>query len=121
MLFWSSELTSDNHKGCSMHLCFIESIVPNRLWCRLKDHVHPAAGDGLWGSQNEVPSFLYAMPSSTGHVFLEETCLVAKPALPFATLKRRLHRRMDAMGLKVGPLICSCTSLLNKDTTPLSQ
>ena len=65
--------------------------------------MHPAAGEGLWGTQREVPSFLYAMPSSSGRVFLEETCLVAKPALPFATLKRRLHRRMAAMGLKVRP------------------
>jgi lycopene epsilon-cyclase len=63
--------------------------------------MHPAAGEGLWGTQGEVPSFLYAMPSKDGRMFLEETCLVAKPALPFATLKRRLHRRMAAMGIKV--------------------
>ena len=72
--------------------------------CRIEVGMHPAAGEGLWGTQREVPSFLYAMPSSSGRVFLEETCLVAKPALPFATLKRRLHRRMAAMGLKVRPL-----------------
>ncbi len=65
------------------------------------------AGEGLWGTQREVPSFLYAMPVSGRRVFLEETCLVAKPPLPFSTLKRRLHRRLDAMGLKVpGPLYC---------------
>jgi lycopene epsilon-cyclase len=34
-------------------------------------------------------------------VFLEETCLVAKPPLPFNTLKRRLQRRLEAMDLKV--------------------
>jgi lycopene epsilon-cyclase len=34
-------------------------------------------------------------------VFLEETCLVAKPALPFAVLKRRLERRLQAMGIQV--------------------
>ncbi|BDA47628.1 Lycopene epsilon cyclase, chloroplastic [Coccomyxa sp. Obi] len=62
---------------------------------------HPVAGEGLWGTRREVPSFLYAMPTAPGRVFLEETCLVAKPALPFATLKRRLHRRLDAMGIKV--------------------
>ena len=45
------------------------------------------------------------MPLQSGKVFLEETCLVAKPALPFATLKRRLHRRLSAMGLKVGAYI----------------
>jgi Lycopene cyclase protein len=62
---------------------------------------HPNAGDGLWGTENEVPSFLYAMPLEANRVFLEETCLVAKPALPFATLKRRLERRLMAMGIKV--------------------
>lgn len=70
-------------------------------FCRLKDHEHPAAGDGVWGSQQEVPSFLYAMPLQPGRVFLEETCLVTKPALPFAVLKRRLERRLKAMGIKV--------------------
>ena len=85
---------------------------------RLKDHQHPVAGAGLWGSQNEVPSFLYAMPSKSGHVFLEETCLVAKPALPFATLKRRLHRRMDAMGLKVLPPKCSQKPQKNDPYSP---
>ncbi len=48
-----------------------------------------------------MPSFLYAMPTDGGRsVFLEETCLVAKPALPFAVLKRRLERRLAAMGIK---------------------
>lgn len=51
---------------------------------------HPNAGDGTWGTSEEIPSFLYAMPLGGNRVFLEETCLVAKPALPFATLKRRL-------------------------------
>lgn len=62
---------------------------------------HPNAGDGLWGSSEEVPTFLYAMPLGGNRVFLEETCLVAKPALPFAVLKRRLERRLDAMGVTV--------------------
>lgn len=64
---------------------------------RLVPGEHPNAGDGLWGTCREVPSFLYAMPLSDGSVFLEETCLVAKPALPFSVLKRRLHRRLAAM------------------------
>lgn len=72
-----------------------------RICDRLEAARHPAGGCGLWGTQREVPSFLYAMPCSSSRVFLEETCLVAKPALPFATLKRRLHRRIAAMGLKV--------------------
>jgi hypothetical protein len=54
-----------------------------------------------------VPSFLYGMPLQPGRVFLEETCLVTKPALPFAVLKRRLERRLKAMGIKVCcPLLC---------------
>ena len=34
-------------------------------------------------------------------VFLEETCLVARPPLPFSTLKRRLQRRLAAAGVEV--------------------
>ena len=68
---------------------------------RLVPGAHPAGGEGLWGTEREPPSFLYAMPLGEGRVFLEETCLVAKPPLPFSTLKRRLHRRLAAMGLKV--------------------
>ncbi len=71
-----------------------------RLRCRLRRGEHPAAGGGLWGTRREVPSFLYAMPLAGARVFLEETCLVAKPAPPFSVLKRRLHRRLAAMGLK---------------------
>lgn len=69
---------------------------------RLQPQQHPNGGDGLWGTAGETPSFLYAMPLGGGRVFLEETCLVARPALPFATLKRRLQRRCDALGIKVG-------------------
>ena len=50
-----------------------------------------------------MPSFLYGMPLGNGRVFLEETCLVSKPGLPFATLKRRLERRLDAMNIKANP------------------
>ncbi len=57
---------------------------------RVQPGAHPNAGDGVWGTSGEVPSFLYAMPLGGNRVFLEETCLVAKPALPFAVLKRRL-------------------------------
>ncbi|KIZ06110.1 hypothetical protein MNEG_1848 [Monoraphidium neglectum] len=68
---------------------------------RLDSGNHPNANDGLWGAAGEAPSFLYAMPLGGGRVFLEETCLVARPALPFRVLKRRLQRRMAAMGIKV--------------------
>lgn len=53
---------------------------------------HPDGGDGMWNSHGEAPSFLYGMPLGHNRVFLEETCLVAKPPLPFAQLKRRLTR-----------------------------
>lgn len=62
---------------------------------------HPNGAAGLWGTEKEVPSFLYAMPLGGNRVFLEETCLVAKPALPFAVLKRRLERRCEALGLRI--------------------
>lgn len=62
---------------------------------------HQNGGEGLWGTEGEVPSFLYAMHLGGNRVFLEETCLVAKPPLPFAVLKRRLDRRLAALGIKV--------------------
>lgn len=62
---------------------------------------HQNGAAGLWGTEKETPSFLYAMPLGGNRVFLEETCLVAKPELPFAVLKRRLHRRCEALGIKI--------------------
>lgn len=35
----------------------------------------------------KLPTFLYAMPFSTTRIFLEETSLVARPAVPFLVLK----------------------------------
>ena len=61
---------------------------------------HPNWDPNL-GSCAEAPSFLYAMPLPDGQVFLEETCLVARPTLPFSALKRRLHRRCAAMGITI--------------------
>ena len=68
---------------------------------RQRSGEHQNGGEGLWGTDREAPSFLYAMPLGGARVFLEETCLVARPALPFAVLKRRLERRCAALGLKV--------------------
>nr|QBY35646.1 lycopene epsilon-cyclase [Dunaliella salina] len=68
---------------------------------RIKSGAHPAGDNNLWGTRGEVPSFRYAMPLGGNRVFLEETCLVAKPALPFKVLKRRLERRLKAMGVRV--------------------
>lgn len=49
----------------------------------------------------KLPTFLYAMPFSPTCVFLEETSLVAKPAVPFPELKRRLEARMQHLGIKI--------------------
>ena len=55
-----------------------------------------------WSSDDEVPSFLYAMPiEGTTKVFLEETCLVARPVLPFDILQQRLRRRCEALGMTI--------------------
>lgn len=69
--------------------------------CRQQPGKSQHGSNGLWGTSGETPSFLYAMPLGGSRVFLEETCLVARPALPFATLKRRLERRCAALGIKV--------------------
>ena len=57
------------------------------------------------------------MPVNDGRVFLEETCLVAKPPLPFSVLKRRLERRISAMGLKV-PLYNKSLTVKIPEETP---
>ena len=56
----------------------------------------------------KLPTFLYAMPFSPTCVFLEETSLVAKPAVPFPELKRRLDARMKHLGIKITK-VDSCT------------
>jgi len=38
-------------------------------------------------SNRKLPTFLYAMPFSDTRIFLEETSLVARPAVPFPDLK----------------------------------
>lgn len=49
----------------------------------------------------KLPTFLYAMPFSENKVFLEETSLVARPAVGFEDLKQRLEARMKWLGIKV--------------------
>ncbi len=48
-----------------------------------------------------VPTFLYAFPLRDGRLFVEETALAARPALPLDGLEARLRRRLDARGVKV--------------------
>jgi len=52
-------------------------------------------------SEQENPTFLYAMPMSSTRVFFEETCLASKDAMPFDVLKKRLMYRLDAMGVRI--------------------
>lgn len=65
-------------------------------------------GNNDWGTQGEVPTFNYAMrlgpgdAPGTDRVFLEETCLVSRDPLPFSVLKRRLTRRAEALGVRIG-------------------
>ena len=47
----------------------------------------------------DAPSFLYAVPLGGGRVLLEETCLVGRPAIPLAELRRRLEARLAARGV----------------------
>eukprot|EP00249_Psilotum_nudum_P021041 c27948_g2_i1 orf=254-2071(-) len=50
---------------------------------------------------DEPPTFLYVMPLSTTRVFFEETCLAARPAMPFDLLKGRLQSRLEKMGIQI--------------------
>jgi len=52
-------------------------------------------------SNKKLPTFLYVMPFSPTKVFLEETSLVAKPAIGFKDLKDRLDARLEHLGIKV--------------------
>ncbi|MEY3463311.1 MAG: hypothetical protein RLZZ468_1089 [Cyanobacteriota bacterium] len=47
------------------------------------------------------PTFLYAMDLGGGSFFVEETSLALAPAVPFDTLRRRLHQRLAHRGVAV--------------------
>lgn len=51
------------------------------------------------------PSFLYAMRLPGGLLFLEETVLAARPAVPAETLERRLRERIRRLGVPEGPAL----------------
>jgi lycopene cyclase-like protein len=48
---------------------------------------------------DDLSTFLYAMRLPDGRAFVEETTLVARPAVPIPTLERRLARRLAALGV----------------------
>ncbi|WP_415974817.1 lycopene cyclase family protein [Rhodococcus sp. 077-4] len=48
----------------------------------------------------EAPSFLYAVALDDDRILLEETCLVGRPALDLAVLRKRLHHRLANRNVK---------------------
>ncbi|XP_066312041.1 lycopene epsilon cyclase, chloroplastic-like [Miscanthus floridulus] len=52
-------------------------------------------------TEQENPTFLYAMPMSSTRVFFEETCLASKDAMSFDLLKKRLMYRLNMMGVRI--------------------
>lgn len=52
-----------------------------------------------------APSFLYAMPMPDGRVFVEETVLVARPAIAPPLLEARLRRRCSALGIATDRIV----------------
>jgi lycopene beta-cyclase len=62
---------------------------------------HAAPYPPMRAANEAVPTFLYAMPFSPTSVFLEETSLVARPAVAFDDLKQRLNARLAHLGVKV--------------------
>ncbi|KAG2488086.1 hypothetical protein HYH03_013389 [Edaphochlamys debaryana] len=65
------------------------------------DHTHSSGLESMRKSNEDLPTFLYAMPFSKTKVFLEETSLVSRPAVPFPELKARLDARLEWLGIKV--------------------
>lgn len=62
------------------------------------DFRYPDHSASEWRQQ---PSFLYAMPFDDTTLFVEETSLAASPPMSLETLRARLHRRLDWMGVEV--------------------
>ncbi|MFW2388406.1 MAG: lycopene cyclase family protein [Polyangiales bacterium] len=55
----------------------------------------PATPDSI-----EPASFLYALPLSDGRLFVEETSLARRPAVPLELLRVRLESRLASLGLE---------------------
>lgn len=55
----------------------------------------------MQAANERLPTFLYVMPFAKNKVFLEETSLVARPAIDFPELKERLEARLKWLGIKV--------------------
>ncbi len=58
--------------------------------------------------RDDLSTFLYAMRLPDGRAFVEETTLVARPAVPVSRLEGRLARRLEMLGISefstIGPI-----------------
>ncbi|KAH7671354.1 capsanthin/capsorubin synthase protein [Dioscorea alata] len=52
-----------------------------------------------------TPTFLYAMPLSSGLIFLEETSLVSRPVMSYREVKQRMVARLRHLGIKVKSVV----------------
>jgi lycopene beta-cyclase len=104
-------------------LLYISPLPPSQgaygILCEVESH--PFEGDKMlfmdWRDDHtfdepemraanaRLPTFLYAMPMGPNRLFLEETSLVARPAVPFDELKERLYKRLHHYGVKVTGVI----------------
>ena len=62
---------------------------------------HTVGHPEMRARNQRIPTFLYAMPFSPTEVFLEETSLVARPAVGFEELRERLERRLEHLEIRV--------------------
>jgi len=91
------------YQGAYGIMCDVESHpfeLDTMLFMDWRDD-HTEGHPEMREANRKLPTFLYAMPFSPTTVFLEETSLVAKPAVPFPELEARLKRRMDHLGIVV--------------------
>ena len=58
-----------------------------------------ASGESGVGDEDQVPSFLYALPLGWDRIFVEETVLVGRPAASPWALAQRLERRLRRLGI----------------------
>ena len=59
----------------------------------------PLRGLGAEGGAPALPTFLYALPLGPRLLFVEETSLVARPAVAHAVLRARLQSRLRDLGI----------------------
>ena len=62
---------------------------------------HTVGDPAMRDANTALPTFLYAMPFDEHRIFLEETSLVARPAVPFPELQARLAARLKHLGITV--------------------